>query len=74
MGTAAPATVSRADRTAAFRRGVAAVAPLWLGMVPFAVAFALLAGAAAGVVAAKGGPLWGTLAVGVAAFWLIRLL
>jgi len=46
LGTAAPATVSRADRTAAFRRGVAAVAPLWLGMVPFAVAFALLAGAA----------------------------
>jgi len=28
---------------AGFRRGVAAVAPLWLGIVPFAVAFALLA-------------------------------
>ncbi|MBA3416859.1 MAG: AzlD domain-containing protein, partial [Chloroflexia bacterium] len=33
----------------------------------------LLALAAAALVAARGGPLWGTLAIGLAAFWLIRL-
>ncbi len=33
----------------------------------------LLALAAAGLVAARGGPLWTTLAVGLAAFWLLRL-
>lgn len=34
----------------------------------------LLALAVAALVAARGGPLWGTLAIGLAAFWLIRLL
>lgn len=34
----------------------------------------LLALAVAALVAARGGPLWGTLVIGLAAFWLIRLL
>lgn len=38
--------VASGERRDDFRRGVAAVAPLWLGVVPFAVAFALLARAA----------------------------
>ena len=43
VGTVGQAMASGGATWAAFRRGVTAVAPLWLGVVPFAVAFALLA-------------------------------
>ncbi len=51
----------------------AALVVLGLGVGTAEAGPRLLAVAAAAVVAAKGGPLWGTLAIGLAAFWLVRL-
>jgi branched-subunit amino acid transport protein len=51
-----------------------ALVVLGLGLGTAEAGSRLPALAAAALVAARGGPLWGTLAIGLAAFWLIRLL
>ena len=51
----------------------AALVVVGLGVGTAEAPVRLVAVAVAAVVAARGGPLWATLAVGLAAFWVIRV-